>query len=137
MLYDSDDLVGIRVGDYLRHLACGLMSTYARPELAVEVSVDAEDIRLDLSPMVCLGLMVNEMITNSFKYAFAGRAEGRIRVRMRRDDESGDHVFTYSDDGIGLPEDFDRGGRKSLGMVFIDSLARQLEYELRFAAATG
>jgi PAS domain S-box-containing protein len=147
MLYDSDDLTDIPVGDYLRHLARGLMSTYARPGLTVDIPVDAEGIRLDLSPMVCLGLMANEMITNSFKYAFEGKSEGRIRISLSRESGGGEFVFKYADDGIGLPAGFDRKETKSLGMVFIDSLARQLdgrlemrgdeglEYELRFRTA--
>jgi len=142
MLYASDDLAQIRVDDYLHHIVRGLLDTYSRPDRKVEISVDAEDIRLDLSRMVSLGLIANEMITNSLKYAFEGRDSGRIEIRMAR--EGGWFIFRYEDDGVGLPVDFDERGRKSLGMVFIDSLAKQLdgkvamrsegglEYELRF-----
>jgi PAS domain S-box-containing protein len=147
MLYDSDDLTDIPVGDYLRHLSRGLMSSYARPGLRVDVSIDAEGMRLDLSSMVCLGLMANEMITNSFKYAFEGRSAGWLRISLSREADGPELIFRYADNGVGLPADFDRRERKSLGMIFIDSLADQLdgrlearrdnglEYELRFRAA--
>jgi PAS domain S-box-containing protein len=146
MFYASEDLTDIQVGDYLRHIVSGLLDTYSRPDRKVEISVDAEGMRLDLSRMVSLGLMANEMITNSLKYAFEGKDSGRIAIRMARDD--GAFLFRYEDDGVGLPADFDEHGRKSLGMVFIESLAKQLdgevamrsegglEYELRFRGSS-
>jgi PAS domain S-box-containing protein len=137
MLYASNDLSDIRVDDYFRHLARGLMDTYSRPDRSVSISVEAEEVRLDLCRMVNLGLMANEMITNSLKYAFEGRDSGRIRIRMARAASPREFLFGYSDDGIGLPEGFDRSGRRSLGTTFIDSLARQLDGELSVRSEGG
>lgn len=145
MLYSSGDLAEIGVEGYLRYIVRGLQATYSRPDRRVDFQVDASGIRMDLSRMLSLGLMANEMITNSLKYAFEGRSEGRISIAMARDSEA--YVFRYEDDGVGLPLDFDEGRGRSLGMMFIKSLTRQLDgevsmsrgagglaYELRFAA---
>jgi PAS domain S-box-containing protein len=135
LLYASDDLSEIKVDGYLRHISRGLLDTYSRPDRGIDISVDAGDTSLDLSRMVSLGLIVNEMITNSLKYAFDGRPAGRISIRMVR--EGVDYLFNYEDDGCGLAADFDDSGRKSLGMVFIESQAKQLEGQVSMRSAGG
>jgi PAS domain S-box-containing protein len=137
MLYDSEDLADIPVGDYLRRVARGLSGSYSRPGLEVGFSVEAGDIRLDLNSMVSLGLMANEMITNSFKYAFEGRSSGLVRISLSPCADGGGYVFKYADDGIGLPGDFETRERRSLGMVFIESLARQLDGRLEMRRGRG
>jgi PAS domain S-box-containing protein len=137
MLFASDDLAEIRVDDYLRYLARGLLDTYSRPDRNVSIAVDAEGVCLDLSRMVSLGLMANEMITNSLKYAFEGRDSGRIDIRMARVGAPKEFLFSYGDDGIGLPGDFERLDRRSLGMTFIDSLANQLDGEISMRSEGG
>jgi two-component sensor histidine kinase len=86
LLYATEDLAEIRVDDYLGYISRGLLDTYSRPDRKIDIAVDAEGLSLDLSRMVSLGLMVNEMITNSLKYAFEGKGSGRISIRMSRVD---------------------------------------------------
>jgi PAS domain S-box-containing protein len=137
MLYASDDMTEIPVGDYLRKIAFNLIETYSPPQRSIEMSVDAGDLRLDLNRMVSFGLISNEMITNSLKYAFEGRPKGRIAISMARDEETGELLFDYADDGVGLPLDFDMGNVHSLGMVFIRSLVDQLDGEVTIRSEGG
>jgi two-component sensor histidine kinase len=137
MLYATDDMLEIPVGDYLRKIANNLVETYSAPQRAIEISVEAADLRLDLNRMVSFGLIANEMITNSLKYAFSGRPSGKIRISMARDGETGDLLFEYKDDGVGLPRDFDVAKVRSLGMVFIRSLVDQLEGEVTMRSKGG
>jgi PAS domain S-box-containing protein len=147
MLYIKDDMAEIAVAQYLREIWRNLAEMYSVPGCIVRVEVDAADLRLDLNRMVPLGLITNEMLTNSLKYAFSGRTSGRISIAMTLDRPSGQYVYVFMDDGIGLPPSFDAIAFKNLGMTFIHSLALQLggtismksgnglEYELRFPVA--
>jgi len=147
MLYIKADMAEIAVAEYIREIWRNLAEMYSVPGCTVGMQVDAADLRLDLNRMVPLGLLTNEMLTNSLKYAFAGRASGMISIAMTLDQASGQYVYVFMDDGIGLPASFDAIASKKLGMTFIHSLALQLggtlwmkserglEYELRFPAA--
>jgi polar amino acid transport system substrate-binding protein len=157
MLYIKDNVAEIRVAEYLGEIGRNLTEMYSRPDCAVRIDVDARELRLDLNRMVPLGLLTNEMITNSLKYAFPERDSGLISIAMAREEASGEspsgaeahaaYVYRFKDDGVGLPPGFDAAKSKSLGLVFIQGLARQLggelsirsgrglEYELRFPVA--
>ncbi len=154
MLYIKDNVAEIRVAEYLGEIGRNLTEMYSRPDCAVRIDIDALELRLDLNRMVPLGLLTNEMITNSLKYAFPERDSGRISIAMAREEASGEcssgaeapasYVYRFKDDGVGLPSGFDATKSKSLGLVFIQGLAKQLggalsmksgqglEYELRF-----
>ena len=147
MLYIKDDVAEIAIADYLREIGQNLAGMYSMPGRAVGIEIEAGDLRLDLNRMVPLGLITNEMMTNSLKYAFPGRESGTIAIAMSVDEASGQYVYGFMDDGIGLPASFDEAPAKRLGLTFIHSLALQLggsitmksgrglEYELRFPVA--
>jgi len=148
MLYIKDDLAEIAVAEYLREIWRNLSEMYSIPGCLVRVEVDAGDLRLDLNRMVPLGLLTNEMLTNSMKYAFPGRDSGIISITMALDKPSDQYVYTFMDDGVGLPAPVDKITYNSLGMTFIHSLTLQLggtitrdstpglKYELRFPFAS-
>jgi len=148
MMYVTDDVSEIDVAEYIREISGNLVDMYSTPGCPVSINVNTGDLRLDLNRMVPLGLATNEMITNSLKYAFTEAASGTISIEMSIDRSSGHYVYRFIDDGIGLPASFDVEDAKSLGMIFINNLAKQLEgtlsvkngrgleYELRFPTAT-
>jgi two-component sensor histidine kinase len=144
MLYITDNVAEIAVGEYLREICRNLVDMYSTSRRVIRIMVEAQDHRLDLNRMVPLGLIANEMVTNSLKYAFPGRDLGTIAIRMEADEAGGRWRYRFKDDGIGLPPGFDAEKARSLGMVFIRSLVDQLgggivmrndgglEYELDF-----
>ena len=80
---------------------------------------------LDLDTMVPLGLILNELITNSFKHAFHEGQEGFINLRIHRADQ-GQFDLHYSDNGHGIPEEKIHSGTGTLGRSLIESLVEQL-----------
>ncbi len=117
--HDRVDLVG-----YLRDLAAENVAAHGAQGL-VGLEFEADDeLVLELARAVPLALIVGELLTNAFKYAFPGGAQGIIRVALRR--ESGAVRLEVADDGVGLPEGFSMLGAPSLGMKIVRSLSRQI-----------
>jgi two-component system, sensor histidine kinase PdtaS len=88
----------------------------------VEVEVDGDPVVLDPKRASSLALVVNELITNSLKYAFPGESEGRVEIRSMVED--GEIRVVVRDNGIGLPDGFDLERAGSLGMRIIRNLVR-------------
>ena len=122
-LYRSDSLSEIPFATYLENLAGEVTSSIATVR-DIRTEIEVGDIRFSLDTVVTLGLIVNELMVNSMKYAFIGKGKGLIRVRMTHEDES--NVLIYTDDGIGLPADFSIDACNSLGMRLVRVLTRQL-----------
>jgi len=124
-LYKGEDLVQIDLAQYIQELFAELVQlNNVSDTIRYTTSIDP-DLSLDLDAMVPLGLVLNELITNSFKHAFNGRAGGLIDLRIHR---VGPQEFDlhYSDNGLGmLPEKLAHDGA-TLGMSLIDSLVEQL-----------
>ncbi len=84
-LYQSGDLARIDFADYIRSLTGGLLSSFAGRSSSVRVAVEIEDVMLGVDTAVPCGLIVNELVSNCFKYAFPAGARGEISVAMHRD----------------------------------------------------
>ncbi|GAB6090240.1 sensor histidine kinase [Spirochaeta dissipatitropha] len=123
-LYESDNLEKIDVSDYFRDLIDVLKSTYG--SLDIMVSLESEEILLDLDTAIPLGLIVNELVSNSFKHAFneADLSDKRVEL-VCKSGETGITV-SVSDSGKGLPEGFEIERDASLGMDLIVNLSAQL-----------
>lgn len=103
----------------------------------VAVSVDIDPIHLDLSAMVTTSLLVNEIVTNSFKHAFKGREQGRIAVTLRRVGAA-ELRLTVADDGIGMGSTAGKSETGSgLGSKIIQALVAQLQGVLTVSNTAG
>lgn len=140
LLYQSRTLSHVRMQEYLETLAGHLSDSY-RSAADVEVIIDAQDVEMDLDHAIPCGLIVNELVTNAFKYAFpAGRLHQddryEIRVTIARDGSA--YTLTVCDNGVGLPADVDWTKTKSLGMQLVTMLGqRQLNGEVSLDRTGG
>jgi len=135
-LYQSEGLDRVDVQEYLEQLTDSLYQTFDTSGGAVEWEVDAAGVSFDAETAVPLGLIVTELVSNAFKYAFAGRAEGRVRVGVRPA-PGGAYELRVEDDGVGIPESVRRGDLGSLGLVLVHDLARQLGGTVQVGAPAG
>lgn len=124
MLYRSENLSRIRYADYLRKMTDTLLQSYGIPPGKVTVEIQAEDIVIPISKAIPVSLIVNELISNSLKYAFPKDRKGRILVRLSREGEQ--FSLVVGDDGVGLPDSFDMEHAETLGLQLVKSLAGQL-----------
>jgi PAS domain S-box-containing protein len=123
-LYQSQNLASIDFGKYLDSLVHGVFynTRYAGEDIALNVA--AEPINLDIDHAIPLGLVANELVTNSLKHAFRDSNSGTVTVNLTG---SGERVaLTVSDNGRGLPAGFDPRTTETLGMRLVTALVEQL-----------
>ena len=122
-LYQQTELSRIDTQSYLKVLAHHLVQSYGMSE-RVNLELDVDNLNLDLDQSLACGLIVNELLTNSFKYAFEDGRRGRVSLRLKQLAD-GKRLLEVSDDGRGFqprPEE----KRRTLGTSLITKLARQL-----------
>lgn len=138
-LYKSESLADIDFQSYIRELADFVQGYFSRRNLDAEIHFDLEPVRLDVTRAVPCGIIVNEILTNGLKYAFAGREQGNITLILRESD--GEIRLTYRDDGVGMPEEtleqLQAGRAPSLGLELISALTRQLNGTLDISSDGG
>ncbi len=126
-LYKSTDLKRINFGEYISTISTELFRTYADPA-RVKLKTNVEDIYLDINTAIPLGLIINEIITNSFKHAFPGAREGEIQIDFHKKDHH--YEFQVKDNGVGFPDDLDFKNTDTLGLQLVNSLTKQIDGEI-------
>jgi two-component sensor histidine kinase len=130
-LYQHDDLVQVDLKTFSEELFKQVLSVFKKPEQQVEVSWKIETTMIDIDMAVPIGLIMNELFTNSFKYAFndgdAGRIEMRLEKQTMTDSDDVKHTLVYCDSGPGLPADLELSSAKSLGLKLISKLSAQFK----------
>ncbi|MFW6365604.1 MAG: PAS domain S-box protein [Spirochaetota bacterium] len=129
-LYESNNLSFIRLTDYLMGLIDLIKKSYTLENCDIEITCEGEgkgdDVLVLIDTAVPLGLVTNEIITNSVKYAFPDARKGKIRVLLNVDSDESLRL-TISDNGVGLPDDFDPENNSGLGLrTAIDLIQFQL-----------
>ena len=124
-LYKGDELSTVDVALYIHDLFSELVRLNDVSESITYYTDIDQGMSFDLNTMVPLGLLMNELITNSFKHAFLGRSEGHIKLSIHAVPGDGYDLF-YADDGVGIPLEKLQGETTTLGTSLIDSLVDQL-----------
>ncbi|UOG39526.1 PAS domain S-box protein [Leptospira noguchii] len=122
-LYQSENITKIDFYDYLDTLLVSLLHSFGK-EKKVEFKISSKPNFVSIETAIPLGLIVNELATNSLKYAFSNGKDGLISVHLRLDVL--ESVLEVEDNGIGMPEEFDLDKSESLGLKLVEILARQL-----------
>jgi len=133
-LYRSENLDRIPLSTYLRSLATIISSTFSGN--FINIDMDLDNILANIGIALPIGLITNEMMTNSFKYAFHDKRAGTIRLKLEKYFATG-FKLTISDNGIGLPKGFDFQKQDSLGMFMIKLLVEQLDGTVNFTTNGG
>jgi len=136
-LYESKNLSEINMKGFMDKLLVQLFQISPVEDVKITPIVRAGDCSLPISIAVPVGLIVNELISNAFKHAFADRKEGKIEVSLTAS-EGGRINLTVSDDGVGLPPGFDINTTRTLGLHLVKILAEdQLQGNLEVTSDMG
>jgi PAS domain S-box-containing protein len=130
----SHNLAEVDFTEYVTSLSAQLLTNYSLSTGQVQLVTELEPILLSIDMAVPCGLILNELITNALKHGLQDGRAGRLLVALRRT-EPGRFELEVSDDGCGLPPDFDLASGNSLGKRLIRSLVKQLNGQVQFTSA--
>jgi len=133
-LYQSHDLSHIDLWQYVQNLVEDLIYSYGVSS-AIETEIEVPSIEVNLETAIPLGLIINEMVSNSIKHAFPDK-KGKIMVKLEIDSDE-NLILMVSDDGVGLPKDSDMDSIKKFGLKLIQALIQQLDGKLTFESKNG
>ena len=134
-LYQSENVSKIGIKDYVRFLGTGLVQFYGAKSRGVRLTLDIGDVDATINTAIPLGLIVNELISNSLKYAFPDGKQGEITITVTKEGTAL-HI-RYQDNGIGIPEALDWRNTKSLGLRLVINLVDQLNGTVELDRSSG
>ncbi|BDZ69844.1 hypothetical protein GCM10025861_03610 [Methanobacterium petrolearium] len=135
LLYQSKQHNEVDFGSYIRTISTELFRNYSLNPEQVELNLETENIMLDINTAVPLGLIVNELVSNSMKHAFSDGKSGKIDINFLKED--GKYVLVVKDDGMGMPPDLDLNNTETLGLQVVDSLITQIHGDLKLIREGG
>jgi PAS domain S-box-containing protein len=124
-LYQNESLARVDFSEYLSSLSSLLFSTYVAHPTAVQLTTCLDPVFLDIDTAVPLGLIVNELVSNSLKYAYPEGSRGVVELMLRAGPEN-QYTLSVRDQGVGLPAGFDMNNTDTLGLHLVDILSAQL-----------
>jgi two-component sensor histidine kinase len=161
-LYESEDLARIDFGDYIQNLAANLLSSYDVSSNAIALKINVDNVLLGVDAAIPCGLIINELVSNSLKYAFPdGQFAQRGKpphatvlpspqrgLRVSPDNqgeicidfhvENDDHLhLTVSDNGVGFPQNLDFQNTETLGLQLVTALTGQLSGTIKLERNMG
>jgi len=137
-LYRSKDIGRIPFVTYLEGLVEALKDSYGVDDdrVAFDIAVTPEDLTLNIETGIPCGLLVNELLSNSLKYAFPDSRTGRIRIEIGQTAPR-NYTLVIADNGVGFPKDVDFRNTPSLGLQLVNNLVSQLDGEIVLDASDG
>ena len=149
LLYRQTNFDSIDVRHYVDNLVDYLKRSYSESNVNIKILSDVDEINIDIDTIIPCGLIINELISNSMKHAFPDGKQGEIHISFKR---RPDNFFclTVKDNGIGISKEINIENLKSLGMMLVNTLTKQLagnlnikssqlgtEFEIKFPATTA
>lgn len=129
LLYKSSEFSEINYREYLETLINSLISTMSNKNQQIVIDLDVEDIKININTAIPLGLIINEILTNSFKHGFRDSLSGFIYVHIKQSSQNR-FILKIGDDGSGFEPQADTNKSESLGLSLIESLTEQLSGKL-------
>lgn len=126
MLYQTNDFRRINYGDYVSQLIAELISSIIGTEKEIDIELNIDNIYLNLDTSLPLGLLINEIITNSLKYGFVDQKMGLLTIKIE-EIKYPDFLLEIGDNGIGFSDKVNFGNTSSLGLKLIHQLTFQLD----------
>jgi two-component sensor histidine kinase/PAS domain-containing protein len=135
-LYRSHDLSKVEFQIYIKKLVDALFDTYSIDESTIKTIFEVDSVLLDVDTAIHCGLIVNELVSNSFKHAFPDRRTGTITIGFHQ--LGSDYTLSYADNGVGIPEGIDFNNTESLGLKLVSLLStEQLDGTIQLIRGEG
>jgi len=134
-LYQENNIPGICIEDYLKNLSENLFASYNISPDKIQLRTDIDKLSLDVDTVIPLGLIINELVSNSLKYAFNNRDTGTLLISLKEKDNC--LCLLVKDNGQGFPDRKDIQQMQTFGLQLIGAFARKLKAELELYNDNG
>ena len=128
LMYKQENFVALNIKDYIENMIKFLCNTYIEVQDRITIVSNIENVQLDMDTIIPCGLIVNELFTNSLKHAFPIGSKGSIYITFKVENDK--YILSISDDGVGIPEEFDVQSFNSFGLKLVNINTRQLKGEM-------
>jgi PAS domain S-box-containing protein len=135
-LYQSDSLARIDIQSYLENLVANLFQSFGCSNNSIEISLNVDPIFLNIETAIPCGLIINELVSNSLKYAFPLNMKGEIKLDFCQILDQQFHL-SIQDNGSGFPKNFDVENTETLGVRLVKMLAEQLDAKISIDSHPG
>lgn len=135
-LYRNENLANIKFKNYAQSLVTNISRTYSDLQGKISFNFDIKDVFLPIDVGIPCGLIINELISNSFKHAFSNKDKGMISISLIKESEN-DFLLSVMDDGVGIDNNFNPQTANSLGMRIVFKLIQQIEGDLSYDFSEG
>ncbi len=135
-LYQSENLAKINLRQYLQDLTRYLFRSYNIDPERIQLKTKIDNVALDIDSAIPLGLIINELVSNSLKYAFPENRSGEVCISLKATRDAG-YLLKVTDNGIGIKKYLDEPNKKSLGLQLVDTLVDQLQGRLEIEGKHG
>lgn len=134
-LYQSKNFSSINIADYVKKLAEEIIDLYPTPKKElITLQFDLEHVHFGINDAIPIGLIVNEILTNSVKHAFPNNQSGTIHIQLKKFEK--EMILEIGDDGIGFNKDIETS-KESLGKELISTLSDQIDAQLTIQSENG
>ncbi len=135
LLYSKNNMLNVAISDYLHTLLSQIEKSYSSSSCKIITDLKCDSVNIDLDTAIPLGLIVNELVTNSYKHAFKKMDSGIIAISFRKNETDNVYTLSVHDNGAGF--DPKKTKSNSLGMELIQMLADQLDGTMVFTNDNG
>jgi PAS domain S-box-containing protein len=132
-LYQTKDFSKINFSEYIANLSENLVHSYEIYNNYIELKLNIEQVYLNLDLAIPCGLILNELVSNSLKYAFPKNRKGEVRIDIKV--KKNEIMMSVSDNGIGLPKNLDIAKSDTLGLQLVHALTEQLDGNIKMKSA--
>lgn len=134
-LYAESNFAKIDISSYIWSLANYLFRNFSDLSENIKLEINTEKIMLDIDSAIPCGLIINELVTNSIKYAFPDKTSGKITISFKQ--QKNHNILTIKDNGIGIPAEIDINNISTLGYDLVNALTDQLHGSLELNRSAG
>lgn len=134
-LYRSKDLEKVDFDEYINQIASHLSQSYGDLAGKIDFKVNSENVYLNINTAIPCGMIINELVSNSFKHAFPDGRRGEVCIDLSPEDDG--FRLVVSDNGVGIKGDQDISESKTLGFRLIDTLVRQIDGRMSLDTTNG
>ncbi|NTW33625.1 MAG: PAS domain S-box protein [Bacteroidetes bacterium] len=139
-LYQSEEFTYIDFSDYIKSLTSYLLHTYSTSSQKIKIIINTQSIPLEFDTMISLGLIVNELVSNSLKYAFKKCKNGKLEISLKKISAKGganELCLVICDNGDGFPQKIDFRNTHTLGLQLVCSLTEQINGTISLTNTNG